>query len=424
MDRTPSNRPVVSACAILLVLLIHTADCRRAAAQSPHDDPLGHVPPYAGGRLDTAIRQRGDWQPEHHAFLSQAFHDVGPVTFEYFYVGEVMNNARGGITTRNATQYEGLFDLTMQVDLEETSWGVPGRVFVLMQNTHGRGITEDFVGDAQVVSNIDTGDNIMQVSEYWWEVPLLDETLTVRLGKQDLNGEFLVVDMAGDFMQSSFGISPQSAVPTFPDPSMAAVILAQLTADWELKVGIWDGLPDGRTWGFSGTDLTFTVGEIEYSYALADGTLPGVFDVGIGYLSAGEISPGVRQSQAWGYYLDFEQIIFRENPCDEDDRQGMGLFVQCGFAHPRDAVLFKDYFGAGIVYNGPIPTRDDDVLGIGLAHARLNLGGTGRETVVEVFYKAHLTPAVTVQPDLQYIADPSGLYRDAVVLGLRFQVNL
>ena len=32
---------------------------------------------------------------------------------------------------------------------------------------------------------------------------------------------------------------------------IAAVVLAQLTEKWQLKVGIWDGLPDGRTWGVS-----------------------------------------------------------------------------------------------------------------------------------------------------------------------------
>jgi len=44
--------------------------------------------------------------------------------------------------------------------------------------------------------------------------------------------------------------------------------------------------------------------------------------------------------------------------------------------------------------------------------------------VVEVFYKAHLTPWATVQPDLQYVASPSGLYRDSLVVGLRFEILL
>ena len=43
--------------------------------------------------------------------------------------------------------------------------------------------TEDFVGDTLVLSNIDSFDNIMHVSEYWWQFGLLDDDVTVRLGK-------------------------------------------------------------------------------------------------------------------------------------------------------------------------------------------------------------------------------------------------
>ena len=46
------------------------------------------------------------------------------------------------------------------------------------------------------------------------------------------------------------------------------------------------------------------------------------------------------------------------------------------------------------------------------------------ETTVEVFYLAQLTPYLTIQPDLQYIASPSGIYRDSIAAGLRFQLNL
>ena len=68
--------------------------------------------------------------------------------------------------------------------------------------------------------------------------------------------------------------------------------------------------------------------------------------------------------------------------------------------------------------------RDNDVVGAGVAWARLNLGGTNQETVVETFYKAQVTPLVSLQPDLQYIASPSGIYRDSLAVGLRCVVAL
>ena len=57
---------------------------------------------------------------------------------------------------------------------------------------------------------------------------MLDDNVTVRVGKQDVNSEFFFIDLATDFIQSTFGLSPSTAFPTYPDPSMAAVVLLQL----------------------------------------------------------------------------------------------------------------------------------------------------------------------------------------------------
>ncbi len=63
-------------------------------------------------------------------------------------------------------------------------------------------------------------------------------------------------------------------------------------------------------------------------------------------------------------------------------------------------------------------------MGAGVVLTELFRGGTNRETVVELFYKAQLTPRLTIQPDLMYIATPSGVYRDALAVGVRFELAL
>jgi carbohydrate-selective porin OprB len=75
------------------------------------------------------------------------------------YYGECFTNARGGISTAGATQYEGLLNLPSTLDFERLRVPVPGKFFLLAQNTHGRGLTEDFVGDTMVLSNIDSFQN-------------------------------------------------------------------------------------------------------------------------------------------------------------------------------------------------------------------------------------------------------------------------
>ena len=345
------------------------------------------------------------------------------VSLEPVYYGETFTNARGGISTDEATRYEALLDLPLTLELEKTSLPLPGKCFLLAQNTHGRGLTDDVIGDTQVISNIDSGDNVTQLSECWWEFGLFGDKLAVRLGKQDLNTDFLVMDLAGDFIQSSFGLSPSAGLPSYPNPGMAAVVLGELTESLELKVGIWDVLGAGK-WGFSGNDVTFTIGELEYEYALCDGRLPGAVDVGVGYFSGGDVS-GVTLDSARGYYVQLEQLIFRENPGCPGDAQGLGAFVShfprfSSSAIPLGAV-WSNVVG-GIVYRGPIPCRNEDVVGAGVAWAKLNRSGTLQETVVEFFYKAQIGPRTSLQPDVQYIASPSGIHRDALAVGLRFQV--
>lgn len=391
----------------------------------PHTSPERSSPASISHDLEEAMRvgQLSEEQESERLFGPFVDPEWG-IHVEPVYWGEVFSNTRGGRSTRNATQYQGLFDLALIADFEVLGLPFGGEFFIVGENSHGRGLTEDFIGDSLVLSNIDTFDNRTQVAEYWWEFHLLEGTVRLRVGKQDLNAEFLVVDLAGDFIQSGFGISPNLAVPTFPDCSAAAVVLTDLTEELQLKLGVWDGVADGRNWGFSGTGLTLTAGELEYRYALAEGRLPGALDVGIGYRSAGEVSPGNYEHQGWALWLDFEQILWRENPCEEDDEQGLGGFLQYTDAYPDELVGFPEYFGAGLVYQGLLPGRDDDGFGVGVATTRLNMGGTNRETVIECYYKIAVRQGMIVQPDMQYIVSPSGVERDAFAVGLRFVLAL
>jgi len=303
---------------------------------------------------------------------------------------------------------------------------VPGKFFLLGQNTHGRGLSEDFVGDTLVLSDIDAFGNVMQVGEYWWEWGLLDGDVTVRLGKQDVNTEFVFMDSAVDFIQSSFELTPSAGLPSYPLQSMAGVVLVQLRESLQLKLGVWDAFAKKESWGISNNEVVLLIGEVEYKYALLDGTLPGTLSLGAGYLSEGIVS-GNRLSATHGYAVQLEQQIYRECVHDPDNAQGLAIFGAYYPRFPGQFVLadsIGDSAAAGLIYTGLIAQRDEDVLGAGVAWAELYQGGTNQETVIEVFYKAQITPLLSVQPDLQYIASPSGIHRDALAAGVRFEARL
>jgi len=385
---------------------------------------------------DQATVQVGSSQPDDAVFVAPANavsrlistlqHETDGVSIMPAYTGEIFTNARGGMSTNDATRYLALLDLALELDFDKMGSAMPGKLFMLAQNTHGRGITEDFVGDAQFVSNIDSSRNIMQVSEYWWELGLLDDNVTVRLGKQDVNSEFFFIELATDFIQSTFGLSPSTAFPTYPDPSMAAVVMVQLDDAWRLKMGVWDAFSSGGNWGISGNASVLVIGELEYSYTLAEGTLPGLAVVGAVYESAGELS-GEPISPVHEYILQLEQHLFHECPAGEDDGQGLAAFAGYYPRFPGSRITEEsvgETLVAGLVYQGLLPGRDEDVVGAGVVWTELFRGGTNQETVVEWFYKMQLTPRLMIQPDLQYIASPSGIHRDALAAGLRFQLML
>lgn len=342
------------------------------------------------------------------------------------YYGEVFTNAHGGIATKNSTHYEGLLDLLLSVDFEKMQLPIPGRVSLLAQNTHGRGLTQDYIRATQIISNIDSFDNMTQISELWWEFGLFDNNITIRLGKQDLNTEFLIMDSASDFINSAFGLSPSAGLPSYPNPSPAAVLLTDLTPSLGFKFGLWDAFRSNGNGIFSRNGAALFISELEYKYTTPSSQLPGQISVGMTYETSGNVPAGTIP-RAFGFYIQFEQLLFREANSTESKPQGLSFFAQhfptntsgnSPFpAIPEDGL-------AGFTYTGLLRGCDDDVAGVGVGWVKLEQGGTDQELMVELFYKAKVNSTMTIQPDIQYINTPSGIHPDALLVGIRVQLDL
>jgi porin len=136
-------------------------------------------------------------------------------------------------------------------------------------------------------------------------------------------------------------------------------------------------------------------------------------------------NPAVTFADNHGFHMGVDQMICNESS-DPDDDQGLGLFAQYSWA-PEDRNEVTNYVGAGLVYKGLIPCRDDDMTGVGMANAffsdRMGLP-TDHETTVELYHKFQVSPYIVLQPDLQFVTSPSGTERDAAVAGLRFEIVL
>ncbi len=384
--------------------------------------------------------------PEWHEYAD------GCVTGEFVYTGEVFNNARGGISTKDATRYRGNLDTILTFDLDRIAGLQDGIFFLYGQEGHGRGITGEFVGDYQTLSNIDAP-NFTQVSEYWWLQPVADGLVTFKIGKQDCNADFAALDAASSFIQSSFGFPPNIPLATFPNPGLGSAVYLTPNDEWWFGCGVFDGASDGRMWGFSdlGRGGALSLYEAIYRPAFAEGRLPGGYHAGAWYHSAevNGIATGAPHSGNHGFYLLAEQFVWNESTDPEDD-QGLAIFGQASWA-PEEWNEISEYYGGGLLYKGLLRGRDNDYVGLAVAHARFSpqllspnvlsvqsihrgqmhtlvplAAGDGAmvETAVELFYLAEVLPWVQVQPDIQYIATPSGTERDALAVGVRFQMAL
>lgn len=160
----------------------------------------------------------------------------------FVYTGEYFDNLRGGINTSGAGEYRGDLSIYLELDTETAGWWDGGTFFAHLQEQHGQGITEDHVGDFQVLSNIDAGD-FKQVSELWYRHGFLDNAYWIKVGKMEANEDFAGMDFGTEFIHSGAGFAPTIPLATFPDQDWGIVFGAS-PVDWlSVNAGlyIWDG---------------------------------------------------------------------------------------------------------------------------------------------------------------------------------------
>lgn len=355
------------------------------------------------------------------------------LTLNLVYTAEGFWNARGGITTHDARKYRGGEDFFVEFDTGRAGLWPGGAAFFHLQEVHGEGITEKYVGDFQVLSNLDTDHYVFQISEIWYLQEFLDGALSIKLGKQEANEDFAYVENGGEFIHSSPGYSPTIPLASYPDQDWGAVV-GLAPASWAtVHFGVYQGRPNGSQ--SIGNTLDNLYGPmlllepaLHYTVWSRHGHLrPGVWFNGDRFdeLDDGVVKPG-RKRESYGFYLTWDQVLLQENPDEPEDEQGLGVFGQYGWA-PEDRSEAAQYVGAGLQWVGPIPTRDLDIVGLGAFHVIFSDEGDfadDYETAIELFYKLQLVDWLSLKPDLQYIIHPGGIGNpNSLVLGARTQVS-
>lgn len=352
-----------------------------------------------------------------------------------YYTGELWYNADGGI--RTGTAYLSDAGLRIESELDGLLGGTDARFFAYFLWNNSNTFSDRFVGDAQVVSNIDARQAI-RVYEFWYQ-QRLNEDVSLRFGLYDLNAEFDAVDTAGLFINSSHGIGAEYGQSGVAGPSIFPVTSLAVRFDMAindrnlLRYAVLDGVPgdpdnpNRTTIDLGGSDGVLHA--LEYNYTVGGGAR-----FGIG---------------GWLYSADFDRIEgtasrprddgnggvygFVDTPVYRNDAGVMVRgFLRYGIAND-DFNVFDNYAGAGVVARGLIPSRPDDRVGLAIAsagigdsRARATGGADSRETSIELTYSTQITDWLRIQPDIQLIANPGGNpgLKNALVIGLRFELTI
>lgn len=363
------------------------------------------------------------------------------ISTEIIYKLDVMGNASGGIKqgVRGLDNLDAIF--TFDGEKIAGAKGLTGKIHLL--NNFGGHPDGDLVGSAQGVDNIEVPKSTGKLYQAFLEQNLLDDKFSILAGLYDLNSEFYVTDASALFIHSTFGIgtdiaqSGQNAPSIFPFTSVGSRVRVKPTEETYIQAAILDGV-SGDVNNLRGTQIDLdkndgwlVVGETGYTpkgskIAVGGWYYTEKFDHQT--LIDGNGNPLKKRSQ--GAYIIGEKQLYSAGK-----DKGLAAFARLGFANGA-VNQFNYAWSTGLVYTGLFPTRDEGQLGFGVTGAHNGsefkqasfTAGTPvdtAETTFELTYSDKLTPWLSVQPDVQYIVNPSTdkSLDNALVLGTRFTVN-
>lgn len=354
--------------------------------------------------------------------------EQGPVLFVVTYTGEVMANVSGG-KTRGA-QYLDNLDIVLEADLDRLV-SLP-KTELHLYGLYNNGVSiSGQVGDSFAVSNIEAdGGNIFRLYEALINTQVTPST-SVKVGLYDLNSEFDSLESAELFVGSAHGIGidiSQTGIngpSIFPETSFAVRLEKQFGFGVKIRAALLDGVPGdpenpGRTTIRFGKNVGFLgVTELE---------LP----VGNGRVLAGH----------WRYTARFDQLgggsgrgnagyyLRGETPLIETGETRVDIFSRLGTASGRFN-MFSSFASAGIKITGLLASTSDEA-GIAFAiagtsrHYRAATSAERYEAAMELTYRRQILAWLSVQPNLQFIFNPSAerYLPHAIVAGIRTELAI
>jgi porin len=338
------------------------------------------------------------------------------LNLEVIAINDSWGNVRGG--NKRGVGSLGNMNVILEADTEKlglwkdgsfTLWGI----WIYGQRP------SDAVGDYQFTSSID-GPQELEPYEAYYEHSFLDGRITWLAGIHDFSLDFAILDYGLTFINSSlFTPSTITQVPYsfYPNTSWGTRGVFKTSEETYAMLGFYDGKPISNN-GINTID--FSVTEQDGLYSIGEIGIKGNSSSGHhrkvafgAWHCSGDFSDisGLNAHSNYGTYLLGEHELWKEA---EGSDQGFGAFAQVAQAQPGRN-FNSWYYGGGLRYQGLVPDRDDDIVGVGFALAQFsdeareaNPGLESNEHTYEISYRAPLNGWLTVTPDAQFVVNPGG----------------
>lgn len=389
------------------------------------------------------------------------------VTFESSFVADTLGNVSGGMHQgarwNSSTGWDINFDLEKAVGMIGTQFHISGLWRA------GQNLSSTLIGNAFVASSI-YGSQQFRLYGLYIEKTFLDKKLNIRAGRIATGDDFAASDIYWNFVTNSIDGNPIAVpinvfFPTYPTAVWGVRAKCDIAKDVYAISGLYNGDPRVGRMEACGLDFSMRLKQgIIFAQELAYApnanstdtgyklnTLPGRYKAGFYYHggtfrdyysdvngSSAAITglPAKKHIGNYGLYFHADQMIYRKpgTKCNE----GITPFVVVTLA-PDSINKFPFFIDGGFVWKGSVPTRKHDVLAIGFAYGKYssdlahyerdNQEVNGSATPIQSYelafdfsYKVQITPWMFLQPDMQYIVNPSGGHNidNAVVVGTRF----
>jgi porin len=332
---------------------------------------------------------------------------------------------------RNYALMHGEADIAASVLSDNLGLFKGGELYVQTMGTFGSQASENYTGDLQVFSNIESETRIFLYQCYYKQT---FNKFIIKLGQLDMNADYLVSSWAAPMVNSSFGVIPTISL------NMPASIFAYLSPGISFKylyskqltiqTAFFDGNPGGLesnphnlNWHIGNDDGWFNITELHYK--TKSNLRLGRYKTGIFYHSKSTTNPEnvASSKQSFGFFvIGDQQLTFEKNTL----KNGLSMFFQLSYSLASQNMI-RRYSSLGLMYRGIFPQMNEDEFTFSLASVSLgsdflksNPDFYNSETAIEITYKKYLTPTVIIQPDFQYIIQPGAnkLYTGNVTVGL------